>query len=160
MKIEKGITNPMLVGMMQLLKEEDTPERRDAFVQEIMRATFLSPVEIDPPPVMGEDGVKRIPTGSQISFPLLKSKEGDKYFMAFTDMDEFQLYKKEENSNVFALKFDDYVAMLLKGSEAGQKNEAVGIVINPMNHNMILLKDAIANLMLAKLAKEQGISLK
>ena len=160
MKFDKGITNPMLVGTIQLMKADDTPEHREAFVQEMMKATFVAPVEIDPPPVAGEDGVKRIPSGSQVSFPLLKSKEGDKYFMAFTDMDELHLYMKEDSPNVFALKFEDYVAMLLKEDGAGRKSDAVGLVINPMSHNLILLKDTIANLMLAKLAKEQGISLK
>lgn len=158
MKFENGISNPMLVGMIELMKEEDTPERREMFVQEMMRATFISPVMIDPPPVKGEDGVNRIPAGSKVSFPLIHSKKGEKYFMAFTDIDELKLYQKEENPNVFALKFEDYVSMLLREDDMGRKSEAMGIVINPMSSNIIMLKDTIANLMLAKLAKEQGIN--
>ncbi len=157
MKYDKGIKNPMLAGMIELMKADDTPEHRDMFVQEMLKATFIAPVVITPPPVMDENGVKRIPAGSQVSFPLIHSKEGQKYFMAFTDLDELSLYQKQDNPDVFALKFEDYVSMLLKEDDAGRMSEAMGLVINPMTSNIILVKDVIANIMLAKLAKEQGI---
>lgn len=157
MKYDNGIKNPMLVGMIELMKADDTPEHRDMFVQEMLKSTFISPVEITPPPVMDENGVRKIVAGSQVSFPLIHSKEGKKYFMAFTDLDELKLYQKEENPNVFALKFEDYVSMLLREDDAGRMSDALGVVINPMTSNIILVKDVIANIMMAKLAKEQGI---
>lgn len=157
MKFENGIKNPMLVGMIELMKADDTPEHREMFVKEVLKSTFVSPVEITPPPVADENGVKRIAAGSQVSFPLIQSREGKKYFMAFTDLEELKQYQKEDNPNVFALKFDDYVSMLLKADDAGRMSEAVGVVINPMSSNIILVKDVIANMMLTKLAMEQGI---
>ena len=48
MEFNKPVSNPMMVGSIELLKAEDTPEHRQMFLDELQKAKFLSPVVIDP----------------------------------------------------------------------------------------------------------------
>ena len=54
MEFNKNVSNPMLVGAIELMKAEDTPEHRSMFVDELVKAEFLSPAMVDPVPE--EDG--------------------------------------------------------------------------------------------------------
>ena len=56
MEFNKPVSNPMMVGSIELLKAEDTPEHRQMFLDELQKAKFLSPVVIDPVPVPDENG--------------------------------------------------------------------------------------------------------
>ena len=56
MEFNKPVSNPMMVGSIELLKAEDTPEHRQMFLDELQKAKFLSPVVIDPVPVSDENG--------------------------------------------------------------------------------------------------------
>ena len=50
MEFNKPVSNPMMVGTIELLKAEDTPEHRQMFLEELQKAKFLAPVVIDPVP--------------------------------------------------------------------------------------------------------------
>ena len=47
MEFNKPVSNPMMVGSIELLKAEDTPEHRQMFLEELQKAKFLAPVVID-----------------------------------------------------------------------------------------------------------------
>ena len=51
MEFNKTVSNPMLVGCIELVKEEDTPDHRNMFVTELLKASFQAPAVIDPEPV-------------------------------------------------------------------------------------------------------------
>ena len=61
MEFNKPVSNPMMVGSIELLKAEDTPEHRQMFLEELQKAKFLAPVVIDPVPQPDEKGQVRIP---------------------------------------------------------------------------------------------------
>ena len=61
MEFNKPVSNPMMVGSIELLKAEDTPEHRQMFLEELQKAKFLAPVVIDPAPQPDEKGQVRIP---------------------------------------------------------------------------------------------------
>jgi hypothetical protein len=41
MEFNKPVSNPMMVGSIELLKAEDTPEHRQMFMEELQKAKFL-----------------------------------------------------------------------------------------------------------------------
>ena len=51
MEQAKSITNPMLVGAIELMKAENTLEHRNLFIGEMIKAKFLAPVVLDPEPI-------------------------------------------------------------------------------------------------------------
>ena len=153
MEFNKPVSNPMLVGAIQLMKAEDTPEHKNMFANEMMKAKFLAPAIINPAPEPNEAGELRIAPGSQIQFPMLSTPNGHKFFMAFTDQSELKKWKDEENQLTFALTFDDYAGMLLSKDQQGNTSPAIGMVINPFGANIVVPKEMAANLMRAKLAQ-------
>ena len=53
MEFNKTVSNPMLVGCIELIKAEDTPEHRKMFVDELIQANMMAPVLMEPQPVEG-----------------------------------------------------------------------------------------------------------
>lgn len=155
MQFNKPVSNPMLIGSIELLKAEDTPEHRKMFEEEVMKAVYLSPVIIDPVPEPDENGNVKIDPESKIQFPLLSSPDGKRFFMAFTDWTELKKWKDEENQQTFALSFDDYLDMLF-GKNAGE-NPATGMVINPYGGNIAITREMAMVFISDKMAKMKGI---
>lgn len=156
MEFNKPVSNPMLVGAIELLKAEDTPDHREMFVNEVMKAAFLAPVVVTPVPEADESGNVRIQPGSQIQFPMLSTQDGKQFFMAFTDWMELKKWKDEENQQTFAMKFEDYAEMLFKKDPQGRVSPASGFVINPYGGNIAITKEMAAGFMAAKMAKMKG----
>lgn len=151
MEFNKTVSNPMLIGSMQVMKAEPTPEHKNMFVNEMMKAKFLAPVVITPEPELNEQGEPVIGKENKIQFPMLTAPDGKNFFMAFTDKMELKGYKDGEETYTFALTIDDYTRMILsKGSVAA------GFVLNPYGDNIIIPKEMLASFVMTKL-KAQGI---
>ena len=56
MEFNKPVSNPMLVGALELMKAEDTPAHRNMFMGELTKASFLTPAIIDPAPTEDANG--------------------------------------------------------------------------------------------------------
>lgn len=134
----KSFNNPMLMGALELLKAENTPDHRSMVMQEILRARFLCPVIVDPPLVANEEGVARAGADSQVNMLLLTANDDKKYFMGYTDMEEVNKWTSQPKHQMIAFKFSDYVHMLLKPDCTVN-----GIVINPFDHNLVITKDMV-----------------
>ena len=164
MEFNKPVSNPMLVGSIELMKAEDTPEHRNMFVAEMTKASFIAPALIDPEPEENAEGKLAIKGNSKVQFPMLSAPDGKKFFMAFTDMSEYEKWQEKTRPlPTFALKFDDYVAMLFHKNSDGSTTQALGFVINPVGCNIIVPKEMVANIMAARVAaakqqaaKQQG----
>lgn len=139
---QKTINNPMLMGALELLRDENTQEHRNMVMQEVLRARFLAPVVVDPPLVANEEGIARAEADRSINFLLLKAADGNSYFMGYTDMEELKRWKGQTPHQVFALKFSDYVNMLLKPD-----CQVNGVVINPYDHNLVITKEMIQGML-------------
>lgn len=139
---QKTINNPMLMGALELLRDENTQEHRNMVMQEVLRGRFLAPVVVDPPLVANEEGIARAEADRSINFLLLKAADGNAYFMGYTDMEELKRWKGQTPHQVFALKFSDYVNMLLKPD-----CQVNGVVINPYDHNLVITKDMIHSIL-------------
>ena len=151
MEFNKPVSNPMMVGSIELLKAEDTPEHRQLFLDELQKAKFLSPVVIDPVPQPDEKGQVKIARDSKVQFPMLSTEDGRKFFMAFTDWTELKKWKDEEHQQTFAMNFDDYAGMLLRKDAQGNISPALGFVINPFGGNIVVTREMVAGMIAAKL---------
>lgn len=154
MNPNKPITNPMLCGTIELLKAENTPEHKKMFVDEMIRATYLSPVVIDPVPQPDETGKVKITSENKVQFPMISAKDGKKFFMAFTDWEELKKWNPSDNQQTFAMKFDDYAGMLLRKDKDGNPSPGVGFVINPYSSNVLVTNGMIAQIIEARLAQK------
>lgn len=153
MEFNKPVSNPMLVGTIELMREDDTPEHRNMFVDELIKANFLSPALIDPEPAADAEGKLTIASGSKVQFPLLTAPDGKKFFMAFTDVSEYDKWQEKTRPlPTFSLKFDDYAAMLLHKSSEVNAPQAFGFVINPAGCNIIVPKEMVANIIAVRAA--------
>lgn len=146
MEFNKPVSNPMLVGAIEVMKADPSPEHKNLFINEMMKAKFMAPAIIDPAPEAGADGQMKLEPGSKIQFPMLTAPDGKNYFMAFTDKMELKLWKDEEGVPYFALAVDDYAGMTLR-----QGSQAAGFVINPYGGNIVIAKEMLGALMAAKL---------
>lgn len=161
MEFNKSVSNPMLVGCIQLMKAEDTPEHRSMFVEELVKASFQAPAIIEPAPVQDAEGKLMIASGSRVQFPMLVTKDGKKFFMGFTDPVEYRKWaEKDKELPCFALKFDDYVNMLFRKDAQGNDCPALGIVINPVGENVVVPKEMVAGIMAARSGQLQQMMAK
>ncbi len=159
MEFNKPVSNPMLVGTIELLKEEDTPDHRNMFVAELTKASFLAPAVIDPEPVEDAGGKLTIAGNSRIQFPMLTAPDGKKFFMAFTDASEYDKWQEKTRPlPTFSLRFDDYAAMLFHKNSDGTASQGLGFVINPAGCNIIVPREMVANIIAvrAAAAKQQA----
>lgn len=153
MEFNKNVSNPMLIGSMELLKAEASPEHQNMFITEMMKAQFLVPVMLTPEPEKDENGKIKVLPGSKIQFPMLSTQDGKVFMMAFTDKMEYEKWKDAEGKNVCALSFDELAGMLLRKDPQGNISPALGYVINPFGANLVIPREMIAGLMAAKMAK-------
>ena len=156
MEFNITVSNPMLVGAIELLKAEDTPGHRNMFVGELQKASLLAPALITPEPVEDEEGKLKVIPESKIQFPLLAAPDGKQFYVGFTDMVEYQKWQ-EKNGKLpfFALRFEDYARMLFVKDVQGNLSPALGIVINPYGANLVVPKEMVAGIMAARAAQAQ-----
>lgn len=155
----KPITNPMLVGTIELLKAEDSLDHRNMFVSEMMKAHFLAPVVVTPPPVPDGEGILKMAPNAQVQFPMLSTPDGKQFLMAFTDGKELKKWKEQDKQATFVLTFDDYAGMLLRKDKEGKMSPASGFVINPYGGNIVMTREVVAALLANKL-KRSGYALR
>lgn len=159
MEFNKSVSNPMLMGCIQLMRAEDTPEHRSMFVEELVKASFQAPAIIEPAPVRDATGNLAIASGSRVQFPMLVTKDGKKFFMGFTDSVEYRKWaERDKELPCFALKFDDYVNMLFRKDAQGNDCPALGIVLNPMGDNVVVPKEMVAGIVAARSGQLQQMA--
>ncbi|MCM1191411.1 MAG: SseB family protein [Butyrivibrio sp.] len=161
MEFNKAVSNPMLVGCIELMKAEDTPEHRNMFAAELAKASLQAPAVIVPEPVADAEGNLTIAPGGRVQFPMLATPDGKKFFMGFTDAVEYRKWvERNKELPTFALKFEDYANMLLRRDPQGNQSPAYGFVINPMGANVIVPKEMVAGMIAARVAQARQMAAK
>lgn len=140
MEQPRSINNPMLVGSMELLKAENSTKHRDFFLQELLKAHLLTPATVSPRPEKDESGMVRMLPDSQIQIPMLSTREGVRYFMAFTDVQELKKWIKrpEEGQQLLVFNFQDYAGMVKRAD-----SQCDGFAINPGGANVRVTRKMI-----------------
>ena len=150
MEFNQSVSNPLLVGAIELMKAEDTPEHRNLFISELLKAALLAPAIIEPEPVEDDEGRLTIAPGSRVQLPMLSSQDGKKFFMGFTDDTEYQKWQeKNRQLPFFAVRLQDFAGMLFRRDSQGNECPALGLVINPYGANVMLPKEMIGSIIKA-----------
>ena len=159
MRLNESVSNPMLIGAMQLLKVEDTPEHRRDFNEQLISAYFISPIYIDPAPKAGPNGVKVIEPGSKVQLPMLTGSDGKRYFVLYTD--DMSLKNAKDSNGVgtpdvfsenFAkLEIGELGYMMMQQGPDGEEYPCEGVIINPFTDNMIVKKDMVITIFKSKM---------
>ena len=142
----KPVENPKLVMAIQAMFDNNNAEMQSRMIDEVMRATFISPVVINSENQEPDEDGK---TG--IDFHMLENTDKQKFFMAFTDLDEMEKWKKKEEQQTAILSFDEYASMVLDKESVSE-----GFVINPFGENLIFNKRLITSLFQQKQAMNKG----
>lgn len=132
---QQPVNNPALKKALEVLKQENTPQKMNAVINELVRATLLAPVVLSlnggAMPKPDAEGKVTLPKDTKVSFTMLTSKDGKKYYMAFTDAEALKKWQRKPGVHqTVLLRFDDYAAMMAKTPEAS------GIIINPFGEGL------------------------
>ena len=146
MEFNKKVSNPMLIGSIELLKADPSPEHNQIFINEMMKASFLAPVLITPAPEEDDEGKIKIDERHKIQFPMLTTADGRHFFMAYTDKKELEKgrQKLEGPEGGFfeaIVRMEEFMGMTLR---PGSNSE--GCVINPFGANIAIPKEMMVSL--------------
>lgn len=128
MKKNNEIRNDELKTAMIKIKLQGDYESEQEFVKEIKKAIFLVPMR-------EEEKV------GYYSFMLLRNKDKENYFQAYTDKEAYDKWNDADTSKKIVLSFDEYASTVLTSEE-----EIKGLVINPFTENIIMDRDVLAKI--------------
>lgn len=138
------IENPALKLAMDGLRASEQDGRpskiaNDYFLQELLKARLLCPVELETPlPV--EDAPVKIE--GKIKIFGLNDQDGRSFLMAFTDAEELKKWRDKEEEQIMVWSIARYANILLK---QGCPHE--GVVINPFGENIIVKREYLPKLL-------------
>ncbi len=160
MELNKQVSNPMLVGVMQLIKADGKtpdPKHQEMFMEELDKAEFLAPAEVKAE--VGPDGEKLVNGKAQFRFPILTGSDGRRFFVAFTDnatvekaqaMEGASKLPEEFVKETVAVRFSDLARFILTPNPDGSENTTYGIVINPFMENIVIPRNLVASVVMRK----------
>ena len=129
----ENVKNPKLVAALQeMLKHDDyiTPRQMAA-------ARLLSPIQKQT--VLTE---KKGPS-TWIRFESITNTAGEKYYLAFTDMDEYSKWNEDgSHDQALIMTMEDFGNILIR-----QVNDLKGFVINPYGENISISKQLLLSLL-------------
>lgn len=146
MKIGKNVSNPMLIGAMELMKADPSTEHNQLLVGELMKANYLSPVFLTPMPQPDEEGNIRPDPQSKVEIPAWTASDGKSFSIAFTDKMELDKWKNEREFTPVVLSIEELSVLTLnKGKTLS------GCVVNPCGLNIVIPRELMFALMRARL---------
>ncbi len=157
MQFNKTVKNHMLLGCIQLMKEDDTPEHRTMFLSELENSEFYAPALVTPEPVTDPiTGDMTLDPKSKIQFPMLPTTDGRCFLMAFTDDTEYQKWvDKNAQLPKFVMNLEDFAGMMFVPDAQGKEAPAIGLVINPLGCNVVIPRELLAGIYAGKLPEVQ-----
>lgn len=145
--------NPKLKEAMSVFRGESNNQNLNVVINELVRARLIVPVAFDFGGQMPKsDGKGKIlmPKDTRISYQMVTTQEGQKFFIAFSDEPSLRQWKDAKGKQLLFLGFNEVCALV-------ERNEmASGLVVNPMSDNMRFPKQILSNVKKQKDAFEAG----
>ncbi len=133
----ESVRNPELVKAIRAMIKNDTNKTRSAMAAALMDAKLLSPIQQET--VLMEQKGPSI----RIRFEDIENKEGDKYYLAFTDMEEYDKWNEDgRHGQALVMTMEDFGNILIR-----QINDLKGFVINPYGENLSISKSLLLSLL-------------
>lgn len=132
-----NITNPKLVKAMQDVVKNDNAYTRGLMAAALMEARLLSPI-LRETVLMEQKG-----PSSRIKFEDIQNTEGDRYYLAFTDMEEYNKWNEDgTHDQALIMTMEDFGNILIRNI-----NDLKGFVINPYGENVSISKSLLLSLL-------------
>ncbi len=140
------IRNPRLIEAMQAMLRHDSEKTLGHMAEELMVSLLLAPVQRQT--VLTE---REGPT-MRVRFEDIQNAEGDKYYLAFTDMEEYNKWNEDgTHDQALIMTMEDFGNILIRNI-----NDLKGFVINPFGENISISKNLLLSLLKQKEAREHG----
>lgn len=145
-QLSEEIRNPELIEAMAAVNRHNTEKTRGHMAAVLMNSRLLSPIQKQT--VLTE---KEGPS-TRIKFEDIQNVEGDKYYLAFTDMDEYAKWNKDgKHDHALIMTMEDFGNILIRNI-----NDLRGFVINPYGENISITKDLLLSLLKQREAKQNA----
>lgn len=139
----ENIRNPKLLLAMREMLAHPNMETQSRMAAALMDARLLSPIE-QQTVLMEKSGPSK-----RIRFMDIQNTEGEKYYLAFTDLDEYAKWNDEEKNNqALIMTMEDFGNILIRNV-----NDLKGFVINPLGENICISKSLLLSLLQQREAK-------
>lgn len=129
-----NVSSQSFLQAMQNLINDKSDKNYEAFEQELDKTKFLSPVFITNK--NNEIELKN----SDVSFVNIEDGQGNKLFLAFTDWDKFNKFKKENNFTAIEATVKDFHYLLTNIDK-----DAKGFVINIGDDALFIPKETFVH---------------
>ena len=137
------VKNPELIEAMNAMLRHNTEKTWGHMAAALMEARLLSPIERQT--VLTE---KEGPS-TRIRFEHIQNAQGEKYYLAFTDMNEYAKWNEDEKHNqALIMTMEDFGNILIRNL-----NDLEGFVINPYGENVSISKSLLLSLLKQKEAR-------
>ncbi len=141
-----NITNPKLVQAMQDVVKNDNAYTRGVMAAALMDAKLLSPI-LRETVLMEQKG-----PATRIKFEHIQNTEGDRYYLAFTDMEEYNKWNEDgTHGQALIMTMEDFGNILIRNV-----NDLKGFVINPYGENVSISKSLLLSLLKQQENRKNG----
>lgn len=140
----ENVRNPKLVAAMREMVEHNTDNTRSKMAAALMDARLLSPVERQT--VITEQAGP----STRIRFEDIQNTEGEKYYLCFTDLDEYAKWNDDgKHNSALIMTMEDFGNLLIRNI-----NDYKGFVVNPYGENVSITKELLLSLLKQREARE------
>ncbi|MCD8221933.1 MAG: SseB family protein [Clostridiales bacterium] len=134
---DQKVRNPQLVMAMRAVNNSNTASSRSRMAAELMNARLLSPIQSETV-LMEKSGPSH-----RIRFEDITNTSGEKYYLAFTDMEEYDKWNQDgTHDRALIMTMEDFGHILIR-----TVNDLKGFVINPCGENISISKDLLLSLL-------------
>lgn len=141
MKINEPVSNPILLGAMKVMNDEDSHLHKDQFVRQLCKAKLVAPVTVAP----GSENYLE-DNMANIRFLMIRGKDGKDYFVAYTDVETMNKAENvpEKFKKVYAtLNIAEFAQMMIQLDDEGNQPDFAGVIINPFTENIVVRRDLV-----------------
>lgn len=143
---DEQVKNPELIAAMREMQKHENSRTLSKMAAALMDSRLLSPIEQQT--ILTE---KEGPS-TRIRFESIQNTEGDKYYLAFTDMNEYEKWNENgHNEKALIMTMEDFGNILIR-----QVNDLKGFVINPYGENVSISKQLLLSLLKQREARQNS----
>jgi hypothetical protein len=140
----QSVRNPELKMALRALAANNSAENRSRMAEALVNAQLLSPI------VRQTVLVENRGPAARIKFEEIRNTQGDAYYMAFTDMDEYNKWNEDgSHDHALIMTIQEFGDILIRNI-----NELKGFVINPYGENVSISKSLLLSILKQHEAKE------
>lgn len=139
---DEELRNDKLLDAIAVFREEQNEVTEHNFIQALIDAVFIAPVNFSEPPIIKEDGDGiEIPENAQMQLVTFELENGNGVFPIFTDLDAYNAHPIEADLPVYpwGMSLSDYLPIL----QDDNAQSIEGLALNPFTNGMPITRDNI-----------------